>query len=75
MTRRRPPTRIEEAEAIWALAARVLAFFLGVGILAYETLADHGQSSALILAGIGLTGVPIAGVAERLLDRLPGGEK
>lgn len=72
---RRPPSKLEEAEAWWAFLARVIAFFAGLSILGYETLVDHGQSGSLILAGIGLMGVPIAGVAEKLLERVPGGKQ
>lgn len=74
MSPRRPPTKLETAEAWWPFLSRIFAFFIGVGMLAYATL-DSGHSPALLLAGIGLTGVPLAPVAEKLLDRLPGGKQ
>lgn len=74
MTRRRSPTKLETAEAWWPFLSRIFAFFIGVGMLFYATVLDPNHSPALLLAGIGLTGVPLAPVAERLLDRLPGGK-
>lgn len=74
MTSRRR-SKVEEAEAWWALVSRILAFIAGVGMLFYATVLDAEHSAALLLAGIGLTGVPLAPVAEKLLDRLPGGKQ
>lgn len=66
-------SKVEEAEAWWAFVSRILAFLIGTGMLLYATVYDQEHSAALLLAGIGLTGVPLAPVAEKLLDRLPGG--
>lgn len=68
-------SRRKEAEAWWPLLARIIAFFAGLAMLGYGTVELKGSSAAVLLAGIGLTGVPIARVAEKLLDRLPGEDK
>jgi hypothetical protein len=65
----------QQREAAWALAARIIAFFFGLLMLTYGTVVLEGRSAAVLLAGVGLTGVPIAPVAEKLLDRLPGGKE
>lgn len=74
MAPRRPPTKLETAEAWWPFLSRIFAFFIGVAMLGYATVLDANHSAALLMAGIGLTGVPLAPVAEKLLDRLPGGK-
>lgn len=68
-------SKVDKADAVWALVARIIAFFAGLAMLAYGTVVLKGSSASILLAGIGLTGVPITPIAERLLDRLPGGEK
>lgn len=64
-----------EAEAIWALASRVIVCLFGLAMLGYGTVVLRGESAAVLFAGIALTGVPIAPWLEKLLDRVPGGKE
>ena len=75
MTRRRPPSKREQAEALWPLVARIAACLMGLWMLYYGTAVLHGSSAAVLLVGVGLTGVPIAPIVAEMLDRLPGGKE
>jgi hypothetical protein len=46
----------EEAEQWWALIARVMAFFLGSGILIWQTVIEEADRLYLIVAAVGLCG-------------------
>jgi hypothetical protein len=64
--------RRDSLEAWWALIARVLAFFLGAGMLAFETLSGNNRLY-LIVAGIGLCGPVVAQSVAVVFASIRGG--
>jgi hypothetical protein len=52
--------RLREAEAWWALLARILAFFLGGAIFTFETIAEHADRTWLLIFAGGLMGPTVA---------------
>lgn len=55
--------------------ARSVAFFVGLGLMGWETVADHAAHLVVYGPAFLLTGLPIARGVETLLDRLPWGTK
>lgn len=53
-------SRRAEIEAWWALIARILAFFLGSGILIWQTVVEEHDRLYLTIAGVGLCGPVVA---------------
>lgn len=56
-------------DLIWSRLTRVISFFAGLGIMVYETIADHSDRPWLYAAAIGLMGLPLARGAEGLLGK------
>lgn len=54
-------------ELLWARITRMVSFAVGVGIMVYETVADHSDRPWLYAAAIGMMGLPIARAAESLI--------
>lgn len=67
--------RRKEIEAWWALIARILAFFLGAMILAYQTLATDQDRVLLLLISATLMGPMIVAGLSQLLVSLRGGSQ
>lgn len=65
--------RREEIEAWWALIARVLAFFLGAGILTWQTVLEDQNRLYLIVAGVGLCGPVVAQSVATVFASIRGG--
>jgi hypothetical protein len=64
--------RLQEAEALWALIARIIAFIFGCGMLGWETV--HGaQRAYIIVAGIGLCGPTVAQSVATVFAAIRGG--
>lgn len=59
-------------DLFWARATRVASFFLGCGIMVYETVADSSDRPWLYAAAVGLCGLPVARAAESVLGKLGG---
>lgn len=59
-------------DLIWMRVSRVLAFLMGMGIMGYETVADHSDRPWLYAAAVGLMGLPLARAAEDVLSRFGG---
>ena len=57
-------------DLIWARITRVMGFFGGLGIMVYETVADHSDRPWLYAAAVGMMGLPIARAAESVLTRI-----
>lgn len=55
-----PNGRRAAAEAWWAFLARILAFFLGGGILVWQAAFEQSDRLYLIVAAIGLMGPTVA---------------
>lgn len=54
-------------DRMWDRFTRVTMFFVGVGILVYETGWEHGDRFYLLTAAIGMMGPQLARTVERLL--------
>lgn len=69
-----PPSTNQRAEleAWWAFLARILAFFLGGGILAWQTVSETSDRLYLIVAAIGLMGPTVAQSVAVVLAALKG---
>jgi hypothetical protein len=65
--------RRKEIEAWWALIARILAFFLGAVILAYQTFSSTNDGVVLILVSAGLMGPMVAAGVAQVLASWRGG--
>lgn len=58
-----------EFDLIWSRMTRVVSFTAGVGIMMYETVADHSDRPWLYAAAIGMMGLPLARAAEGVLSK------
>lgn len=56
-------------DLIWGRITRILSFFMGAGIMVYETIGDHSDRPWLYAAAVGLMGLPVARGAEGLLSK------
>lgn len=68
---KQPPTsqeRLEAFEAWWPLIARVFSFFLGSGIMFWQTVVVAADRPWLIAAATGMMGLPVANVIGRMLS-------
>lgn len=59
--------QIEDLEAWWALAARVIGFFAGLVLLGYIAVTRQGDQVYLLLAAIGLIGPAVAQTVATLI--------
>lgn len=66
------PPPIEQWPPEWA---RTVAFFVGLGLMGYETVLDKAAHLVVYGPAFLLTGLPIARGVEVLLDRLPWGPR
>lgn len=62
-------------DRLWAVFVRVTSFFLGSGIMVYETVKDHSDRPWLYAAAIGCMGLPVARAAENVLSRFGNSEQ
>ncbi len=59
--------RLDAAEAWWALVARILAFFGGMGVMFYETAVGEGKAW-VIVGALTMMGFIAGTLLTRLLD-------
>ena len=67
----RKQTKLEERTATWELLSRIIAFWVGIGLVIYMTLTRYVEGY-LVAAAIGMMGFPIVGPVVEILKRLPG---
>lgn len=75
---RREPSRLDQIDAVWALLARVLAFFGGAVLAAYEAKAMTDDTWLRIVFGLGgfaMMGPVIATSIASMLTALRGSGK
>jgi hypothetical protein len=68
MTEVDPDLRQQRIESWTALLTRIFGFFLGAGMLSFETLAGQ-QRWPIVLASLVLMGFAPAAILERALNR------
>lgn len=62
------PNETAKAEAWWALTARIIAFFWGIGIVTWQMVIEATPSPALLAVAVGMMGPATASaVADVLL--------
>lgn len=49
---------------------RIIVFWLGVGIMVYETVIEHADRPWLIAAALGMLGLPVAQSLEQALSKM-----
>lgn len=62
-------------DLIWTRLRTVLAFLGGLGIMVYETVADHSDRPWLYAAAVGMMGLPLARTVEGVLTRFSNSEQ